>query len=161
MANLESRRTNVVTRIKHMAVAVSDVDAAVRSYEARLGVADPRRVEWEQGKSKEAHFAFGEVEIQLCESTDPEGRFAQHIARYGEGVQHICLEVENIEAAIDQALADGAVLKECRACEKTGAHPHSEGWVAFLEGQAVPGFEIEFMQVYRDGERPADFATGV
>jgi len=151
----------VVTRIKHMAVAVADVDAAIGAYERRLGVTDPRRVEWAEGKSKEAHFAFGEVEIQLCESTDPTGRFAEHIARHGEGVQHICLAVENIEAALEQALADGAVLKECRACQKTGAHPHSEGWVAFLEGQAVPGFEIEFMQVYKEGEQPADFATGV
>jgi methylmalonyl-CoA/ethylmalonyl-CoA epimerase len=151
----------LVTRIKHMAVAVKDVDSAIRAYETRLGVTDPRRVEWPEGKSKEAHFAFGEVEIQLCESTDPEGRFAQHIARYGEGVQHICLEVADIDAAIAEALADGATLKECKACRKVGSHPHSEGWVAFLEGQAVPGFEIEFMQVYLDGQRPADFATGV
>jgi methylmalonyl-CoA/ethylmalonyl-CoA epimerase len=151
----------LVRRIKHMAVAVSDVDTAVAAYERRLGVREPRRVEWPQGKSKEAHFAFGEVEIQLCESTDPDGRFAQHVARHGEGVQHICLEVEDIAEAIEQAIADGATLKECRACQKVGSHPHSEGWVAFLEGQAVPGFEIEFMQVYRDGEQPADFATGV
>jgi len=151
----------LVTRIKHMAVAVADVDAAVSAYERRLGVTDPRLVEWEQGKSKEAHFAFGEVEIQLCESTDPDGRFAQHIARYGEGIQHICLEVDDIDGAIEQALADGATLKECRACQRAGAHPHSEGFVAFLEGQAVPGFEVEFMQVYGDGERPADFAVGV
>jgi methylmalonyl-CoA/ethylmalonyl-CoA epimerase len=144
-----------------MAVAVKDVDAAVGSYERRLGITDPRLVEWPEGKSKEAHFAFGEVEIQLCESTNAEGRFAQHIARYGEGVQHICLEVDDIDAAIEEALADGSTLKECRACQKTGSHPHSEGWVAFLEGQAVPGFEIEFMQVYKDGERPTDFATGV
>ena len=151
----------MVRRIKHMAVAVSDVDAAVVAYGRRLGVVEPRRVEWPEGKSKEAHFAFGEVEIQLCESTDPEGRFAQHIARYGEGVQHICLEVDDIDDAIQEALADGATLKECRACRKTGSHPHSEGWVAFLDGQAVPGFEIEFMQVYKEGERPADYSTGV
>jgi len=151
----------LVKRIKHMAVAVKDVDVAVGAYERRLGVSEPRRMEWPEGKSKEAHFAFGEVEIQLCESTDPEGRFAQHIARYGEGVQHICLEVEDIGQAIEEAIADGATLKECRACQVVGSHPHSEGWVAFLEGQAVPGFEIEFMQVYQDGERPTDFATGV
>jgi methylmalonyl-CoA/ethylmalonyl-CoA epimerase len=151
----------LVSRIKHMAVAVADVDAAVGAYERRLGISEPRRVEWAQGKSKEAHFVFGEVEIQLCESTDPEGRFAQHIACHGEGVQHICLEVEDIAQAIEEAVADGATLKECKACQKIGSHPHSEGWVAFLEGQAVPGFEIEFMQVYREGEQPADFATGV
>jgi methylmalonyl-CoA/ethylmalonyl-CoA epimerase len=144
-----------------MAVAVRDVDSAVGAYERRLGIVEPRRVEWSEGKSKEAHFAFGEVEIQLCESTDPDGRFAQHIARWGEGVQHICLEVDDIDQALSEALADGANLKECRACQKVGSHPHSEGWVAFLEGQAVPGFELEFMQVYKDGERPTDFATGV
>lgn len=151
----------MVKRIKHMAIAVDDVDAAVLTYERRLGVHDPRRVEWEQGKSREAHFAFGEVEIQLCQSTDPEGRFAMHIADHGEGLQHICLEVDDIEEALEDALHDGATLKECRACRKTGAHPHSEGWVAFLDGHAVPGFEIEFMQVYREDERPADYATGV
>ena len=151
----------MVKRIKHMAVAVSDLDAAVGLYERRLGVTEPRRVEWPAGKSREAHFAFGEVEIQLCQSTDPQGRFASHIARHGEGVQHICLEVEDIDQAIGQALADGATLKECRACQKTGSHPHSEGWVAFLEGQGVPGFEIEFMQVYAEGQRPAEYATGV
>ena len=100
----------MIRRIKHMAVAVKDVDAAVGAYERRLGIAEPRRVEWSEGKSKEAHFAFGEVEIQLCESTDPDGRFAQHIARWGEGVQHICLEVDDIDQALAEAVEVQRVL---------------------------------------------------
>ena len=151
----------MVERIKHIAIAVENVDDAIGAYGRRLGVTDPRVVEWPEGRSKEAHFSFGEVEIQLCESTDPNGRFAKHIVSYGEGVHHVCLAVEDIEAAIEQAVADGAVLKECQACQKIGAHPHSEGWVAFLEGRAVPGLEVEFMQVYKEGERPSDYATGV
>ena len=151
----------MIKRIKHMAVAVEDVDAAVAQYEALLGVTDPRRADWPAGKSREAHFHWGEVEIQLCQSTDGEGRFAQHIARSGQGVQHICLEVEDIDEAIEHALSAGAELKPCKACQKVGSHPHSEGWVAFFEGQAVPGFEVEFMQVYKDGERLAGYATGV
>jgi methylmalonyl-CoA/ethylmalonyl-CoA epimerase len=151
----------VIQRIKHMAVAVKDVDAAVEVYQRRLGIENPKRLEWEKGRSREAHFDFGDVEIQLCQSLDPDGRFAQHIERHGEGVQHICLAVEDIDAALERAVQDGAVLKECKACGITGSHPHSEGYVAFLEGQAVPGFEIEFMQVYADGERPAQYSTGV
>jgi methylmalonyl-CoA/ethylmalonyl-CoA epimerase len=151
----------VIKRIKHMAIAVRDVDTACESYQRLLGVGDPRRYDWEQGRSREAHFDLGEVEIQLCESTDAVGRFAQHIQRHGEGVQHVCLEVESIEAAVAQALSEGAELKTCQACDKIGAHPHSEGWVAFLEGQAVPGLEVESMQVYKDGDRPAEYATGV
>ncbi len=151
----------MIQRIKHMAVAVKDVDAAVEVYQRRLGIQNPKRVEWEKGRSREAHFDLGDVEIQLCQSLDPDGRFAQHIERHGEGVQHMCLAVDDIEAAIESAVRDGATVKACKACNVVGPHPHSEGYVAFLDGQAVPGFEIEFMQVYKDGERPAEYATGV
>jgi methylmalonyl-CoA/ethylmalonyl-CoA epimerase len=151
----------MINRIKHMAVAVSDVDASIDTYQRRLGITNPRRVEWEKGRSREAHFHLGDVEIQLCQSLDPDGRFARHIARFGEGVQHICLDVDDIGDAIALAVRNGAQLKPCMACRKTGPHPHSEGYVAFLEGQAVPGFEIEFMQVYKEGERPVEYSTGV
>jgi methylmalonyl-CoA/ethylmalonyl-CoA epimerase len=151
----------VIKRIKHMAVAVSDLDVAVGRYQALLDIGEPKRGEWKEGRSREAHFFLGEVQIQLCQSTDPQGRFAEHITRWGEGVQHVCLEVEDIEGAIGRALESGAVLKECSAHGIVGSHPHTEGWVAFLEGQAVPGLELEYMQVYKDGERPEDFASSL
>lgn len=151
----------MVKKIKHMAVAVSDVDTAVERYQALMDIGEPKRGEWKEGRSREAHFFLGEVQIQLCQSTDPEGRFAQHIERSGEGVQHVCLEVEDIDQAIDQALAEGATLKPCQAHGTVGSHAHSEGWIAFLEGQAVPGFEIEYMQVYKDGERPEEIASSL
>jgi methylmalonyl-CoA/ethylmalonyl-CoA epimerase len=126
-----------------------------------LGIGDTTGGDWPEGRSREAHFFFGEVQIQLCQSTDPEGRFAQHIDRYGESVQHICLEVENIDEAIEIALAAGSTLKPCQAHGTVGSHAHTEGWVAFLDGQAVPGFEIEYMQVYKDGERPDEIASSL
>jgi len=151
----------MINGIKHIAVAVADIDGAASAYESLLGFGEPRRYEWEAGQSREAHFDFGDVEVQLCQSTVPDGRFAQHVARYGEGVQHVCLTVDDIDSAIEAAVARGATLKPCKACDKIGSHPHSEGWVAFFEGQAVPGLEVEFMQVYTDDNRPADYATGV
>ena len=125
-----------------------------------LGVSNPRRLDWSAGKSKEAHFKFGEVEIQLCESTDPEGRFAKHINEHGEGLQHMCLIVDDIDATLAEAVASGAEVIACKACNIVGSHPHSEGFVAFLEGETVPGFNVEFMQVYVDGKRPEDYAKG-
>ena len=52
----------MIKRIKHMAVAVADVDAAVAQYEALLGVSEPRRADWPAGQSREAHFHWGEGE---------------------------------------------------------------------------------------------------
>ena len=74
------------------------------------------------------------------------------IAQRGhEGLHHICFAVADIDAALAEAQANGATLKECSACKVTGSHIHPEGWVAFLQDE-VSGIEIEFMQVYKEGE---------
>ena len=144
--------------IKHLAIAVENVDEALKQYDRFLGVGEgvePRDLV--KGGSREAHFNFGDVEIQLAQSFEPDHRFAQHIKQHGEGLHHACLSVDNIEEAVEMALGAGAVLKECKSCEITGIHEHPEGWIAFLEGDSVPGMEIEFMQVYKEGEMPERF----
>jgi methylmalonyl-CoA/ethylmalonyl-CoA epimerase len=147
-----------VLGIKHLAIAVSDVDAALAQYQRFLGI-DPDITprDLAKGGSREAHFMLGDVQIQLCQSFEPEHRFARHIAAHGEGLHHACLSVDDIDAAVEQALAAGAILKECASCRVTGIHEHPEGWIAFLAGDSVPGMEIEFMQVYREGEMPERF----
>jgi methylmalonyl-CoA/ethylmalonyl-CoA epimerase len=144
----------MVTGIKHIAIAVRDVDEAVRRYRDLLGIDGVRRYEFERARSSEAHFLLNGVEVQLCQSWDADGRFARFIAERGEeGVHHICYTVDDIEAALAQAVRRGATLKACASCKVVGAHKHSEGWVAFLE-DTLTGMETEFMQVYRPGEGP-------
>ncbi len=146
--------------IKHMAIAVRDVDTALAQYQRFLGV-DPaiEPMDLTKGGSREAHFDFGAVEIQLCQSYEPGHRFAQHIDQHGEGLHHVCLSVSDIHVAVEQALAAGAELKECSSCNVTGIHEHSEGWICFLKGESVPGMEIEFMQVYEPDEVPERFRS--
>jgi methylmalonyl-CoA/ethylmalonyl-CoA epimerase len=144
--------------IKHLAMAVADCDDALAHYQRFLGVGlDSSPRDLVQGGSREAHFDFGNVQIQLCQSLTPDHRFAQFIAAHGEGLHHACLAVDDVHAAVAQSLAAGAILKECKACGVTGVHEHPEGWIAFLEGDSVPGMEIEFMQVYQEGEMPERF----
>lgn len=147
-----------VLGIKHLAIAVRNVDEALAQYQRFLGI-DPniKPRDLVKGGSREAHFMFGDVQIQLAQSFEPDHRFAQFIEEHGEGLHHTCLSVDNIEEAVELALAAGAVLKECKSCEVTGIHEHPEGWIAFLEGDSVPGMEIEYMQVYKEGEMPERF----
>jgi methylmalonyl-CoA/ethylmalonyl-CoA epimerase len=139
--------------IKHMAFAVSDLDAALKSYQDFIGVGhDARVVEAAKARIRVAIFNVGDVEYQLNESMDPDGRFSKWIAERGhEGLHHICYTVENIDQALADAQAKGATLRECSACHVTGSHPHPEGYVAFLEQQAG-GIELEVMQVYTPEE---------
>ena len=144
----------MVTAIKHIAIAVRDVDAALARYQAVLGVADVTHHVFEKARSNEAHFTINGVQFQLCQSWDADGRFARYIAKHSdEGIHHVCYSVDNIQQALASATARGAVLKPCAACKVVGPHKHSEGWVAFLEDK-LAGMETEFMQVYKTGEGP-------
>jgi methylmalonyl-CoA/ethylmalonyl-CoA epimerase len=141
-----------VTEIKHMAFAVKDVHQALGTYQKLLGVTDDVGIqEFPKSRNLVALFWLGGIEYQLSQSMDPDGRFASWIKERGEGLHHICYAVEGIDEALAQAQANGASLKECKACRVTGSHPHPEGYVAFLE-QDAGGIEIEFMQVYTPQE---------
>lgn len=135
--------------IKHMAFAVKDARGALKQYQSFIGVGQEAQVkEFEKSRNVVAIFNVGDVEYQLCQSMDDDGRFATWIQERGyEGLHHICYAVPNIDAALAEAQANGATLKECSACKVTGSHPHPEGWVAFLE-EETGGIEIELMQVY-------------
>ena len=139
--------------IKHMAFAVRDVRKALETYARFLQVpADTEIVEFPKSRTRVALFHLGGIEYQLCESMDADGRFAAWVAeRNAEGLHHICYEVDDIETALTYAEAQGAKLRMCKACQVEGAHPHPEGYVAFLDNDAG-GIEIEFMQVYTPEE---------
>jgi methylmalonyl-CoA/ethylmalonyl-CoA epimerase len=138
-----------VKGIKHMAFAVRDAAAALGAYARFLHVpADTAIKVFPKSQNRVALFYLGGIEYQLCESMQPDGRFATWIAARGhEGLHHICYEVDDIDQALAHAQAQGATLRICQACQKYGSHPHPEGWVAFLDNEAG-GIEIEFMQVY-------------
>lgn len=150
-----------VTQIKHLTFAVRDAEQTLDAYKRLLGApADAYVKTFAKSRTKAAVFDLGGIEFQISESMDPDGRFSSWITERGhEGLHHICFAVENIDAALAEALDNGAALKECSSCKVAGSHVHPEGWVAFLQ-DPVSGIEIEFMQVYKDGEGP-ERPTGI
>ena len=138
-----------VRKVQHMSFAVRDAAATLETYQKLLGV-DPsvQLIRYEKSRNIVAQFWLGGIEYQVSQSMDEGGRFASWIERRGgEGLHHICYAVDDIDAALAEAQANGATLKECAACKVEGSHVHPEGWVAFLE-QDAGGIEIEFMQLY-------------
>jgi methylmalonyl-CoA/ethylmalonyl-CoA epimerase len=118
----------MIMGIKHMAIAVRDANAAFQMYQEILNLPEVWGHEFEKSRTSEAHVTLGGFEIQLCQSWDSDGRFAQYIAEHGdEGVHSNC------------NIAD--------------PRKHSEGWVAFLQDKPS-GLETEFMQMYGAGEGP-------
>jgi len=143
---------NTAMKIKHMAFAVNSVDQSLRNFQSFLNVSQKtEKVIWEKAKTKVAVFFIDNIEFQLCESLEKNGRFTKWIEKYGEGLHHICYEVENIDEVLSHAKNNGSTLRICEACNIYGSHPHPEGFVAFIDDE-VSGTEIEFMQVYNENE---------
>ena len=154
-------KQNKSMKIKHMAFAVKSVENGLEEYQSLLNVSQEiKPVIWEKAKTKVAVFFIGGVEFQLCESLEPDGKFNKWTDQHGEGLQHICFEVENIEKTLEHSKENGAQISICQACNVYGSHPHPEGFVAFIADEAS-GIEIEFMQVYTSEELKQHNIEGV
>ena len=126
------------TKIKHIGIAVSDLDSAKRFYEECLGL----KVDHEEtlGEMKIAFVPVGEVNLELIQSTTEEGVIAKFIAKKGEGIHHIAYEVEDVGAALEQLKAQGVKLVD--ETPRAGAHGTE---VAFLHPKSSLGVLTELV----------------
>ena len=175
----------MITGIKHIAIAVADVEEALERYQELLGAGRDAVIKTsELTRQRTAAFTIGEVQYQLIQSLEANGRYARYLAKQGEGIHHICYIVDDLEETVRNAIARGANLREqtcrlsdhpeekkrwlatvdedsiCKNCGIRGRYEHPEGWVAFLENTGVPGAGIELMQVYRPEEVPEAYREG-
>lgn len=122
-------------KIDHIGIAVKDLEESLKFYQETLGL-DLAGIEVvEEQKVRVAFLPIGDTEIELLESTDPEGPIARHIEKRGQGVQHLAVRVENIEEAIVEMKEKGVrMIDEVPRYGAGGAkiafcHPKSTGGV--------------------------------
>lgn len=104
------------TRIDHIGVAVKDLDAAIKLYERsfEMELVHRETVESQGVEAVLLDVGEGHVELLMPLSDDtPVGKF---IAKKGEGIHHVAYSVEDIDAALVQAEANGMKMidKEAR-----------------------------------------------
>jgi methylmalonyl-CoA epimerase len=100
----------LIKKINHIGIAVNSIEDALKLYTDALGlkVEDIEIVEAQ--KVRTAIIPVGESEIELLESTDPEGVIAKYIEKRGEGLHHLALEVSDIQQALDTLREKGIQL---------------------------------------------------
>jgi len=122
-----------VKRIDHVAVVVRDLDAALHFYRDLLGIMPSRVLDFPQEGVRIAFLPLGGAngsEIELLEPINPEGSVARFLEQRGGGLHHICLEVPDIDRALEELRAAGAqVLDETprRTAEGRGIFLHPKG----------------------------------
>jgi methylmalonyl-CoA/ethylmalonyl-CoA epimerase len=131
----------VLGKIEHVAVAVSDLDDAIRFYQDVWGLEVVHRERVEEEGVEEAMLPLGASFLQLVAPLDRQTTVANFLERRGEGLHHIAFEVDDLEAALTKLGAGGVELVD-------GApRPGGRGnMVAFVHPDANHGVLIELIQ---------------
>ncbi|HOR00846.1 MAG TPA: methylmalonyl-CoA epimerase [Anaerolineae bacterium] len=130
----------MLNKIDHIGIAVRNLDEALRFYRDALGL----EVEIEEVPAQQVRVAMlpiGESRIELLESTSPDGPIGRFIEKRGEGIQHICIQVADIAAALEQLRAHGVRLIDREPRIGAGGHR-----VAFLHPASASGVLIELSE---------------
>ena len=128
-------------KVDHIGIAVKDLEQAKKFYTEVLGMTVMGEETVEQQKVKVCFIPCGDSEVELLESTSPDGPIAKFIEKNGEGVQHIALRVDNIEAAIADLKAKGV-----RMIDETPRYGAGAAQIAFVHPKATSGILLELSQ---------------
>ncbi len=134
----------MIKKIDHIAVAVKDVDKAAEFYEKVLGLKLGGIEEVEGMDVKVGFIPIGETRIELVQPLDPNSGVAKFIEKRGEGIHHICYEVDDVAEALQTCKARGATLID--ETPRTGAH---NTLVGFIHPKSTGGVLTELTQKHK------------
>src|SRR5919201_102988 len=131
----------MITRIDHIGIAVNDIAEALKVYRDALGLEVTHLADEPEQRVKVAFLPRGESEIELLEPYPGEGPVRKFMDKRGEGIHHICLEVDDIEAALARLAARGVQLIDERP------RVNSRGQqIAFIHPKGAHGVLIELYE---------------
>lgn len=135
--------THGVKRIDHVAVVVRDLDASLHFYRDTLGIQPSQVLDFPSENVKIAFLPMGGPggsQIELLEPTNPDTGIARFLEKRGEGMHHICLEVEDIDRALSELQAGDVPLLD------TIPRPTAEGRGIFIHPKGTSGVLLELIQ---------------
>jgi methylmalonyl-CoA/ethylmalonyl-CoA epimerase len=130
-----------VLKIDHIGVAVQSIEATRKLYQDLLGLEYAGSETVAEQKVTTAFFPVGDTEVELLESTAPDGPIAGYLEKRGEGVQHIAFRVENIEEALVELKAKGVRLIDEKPRRGAGGAK-----IAFLHPKSTYGVLLELCE---------------
>ncbi|OQX63421.1 MAG: methylmalonyl-CoA epimerase [Anaerolinea sp. 4484_236] len=131
-----------ITKINHIAVAINDIDSSLTFWRDALGLelAELRDVPAESAQI--AFLPIGGTEVELVQPTTDDSGLAKYIEKRGQGLHHLCLETDDIEAMMAQLKEKGIQL--INESPRMGADGKK---YAFIHPKSTGGVLIELYQV--------------
>lgn len=133
-------------RIDHIGIAVCSIEQSLRLYASGLGLLVERIEEVSAQKTKIAMLPVGEGRLELLESMEDDSPIARFLAKRGEGLHHVCFQVDDIAAELNQLKAAGV-----RLIDQEPRRGRGGSLVAFVHPESAAGVLIELSQPADDG----------
>ena len=130
-----------ILKIDHLGIAVNSIDESTNFWKDILGLKFEGSETVKEQKVTTAFFPVGDSEVELLESTSPDGPVAKYIEKKGQGMQHIAFRVEDIEEALAELKEKGVKLID--QVPRIGA---GGAKIAFLHPKATGGVLVELCQ---------------
>ncbi|HSE83529.1 MAG TPA: methylmalonyl-CoA epimerase [Thermodesulfobacteriota bacterium] len=133
-----------IESLYHVAIAVKNIKAVEKLYEAALGLkVTHREVVEEQGvRSSMLEPEGGGTPLELLEPLNDNSPISKFLEKRGEGIHHICFTVDNIESVLTKLKEQGLQLID--ETPRIGAYGAK---VAFIHPKAMNGVLIELAEM--------------
>jgi methylmalonyl-CoA/ethylmalonyl-CoA epimerase len=130
-----------ILKIDHLGIAVNSIDEGKTFWSEVLGLAFEGSETVAEQKVTTAFFPVGESEVELLESTAPDGPIAKYMEKKGAGIQHIAFRVADIDAALAELKEKGVRLIDEKPRMGAGGAK-----IAFLHPKATGGVLVELCE---------------
>jgi methylmalonyl-CoA/ethylmalonyl-CoA epimerase len=130
-----------IVKIDHLGIAVKSIDEGRKFWTDILGLEFEGTETVEAQKVTTAFFPVGESEVELLESTAPDGPVAKYIEKKGEGIQHVAFRVEDIDSALNELKEKGV-----RLIDETPRKGAGGARIAFLHPKSTNGVLVELCE---------------
>jgi methylmalonyl-CoA/ethylmalonyl-CoA epimerase len=130
-----------ILKIDHLGIAVNSIEEAKKLFHDILGLKFEGTETVEEQKVTTAFFPVGDSEVELLESTAPDGPIAKYLEKRGEGIQHIAFRVDNLDHALAELKDKGIRLIDEKPRKGAGGAK-----IAFLHPKSTHGVLIELSE---------------
>jgi methylmalonyl-CoA/ethylmalonyl-CoA epimerase len=131
-------------KINHIAIVVEDIENALAVYRDAIGLPLEHIAEEPAEQVRVAFLPTTSGEIELIQPTTSDSGVAKFLAKRGEGLHHLCLEVDSVDATMETMKTRGLqILGEPRVNQR------GEKYV-FIHPKSAHGVLLELYERARD-----------
>ena len=132
----------MIKNINHIAIIVPDLEGAIAFWEGALGLKLARTESVPEEGVDVAFLPIGDSNVELLKPTVADTGVARFLEKRGPGIHHMCFEVDDIEATMEQLRAHNVQLINEQPQEGHGGRKY-----AFVHPKSTGGVLVELYQL--------------